>query len=125
MILMYMLAAIRIVLTILPQNQWTSLDAPVSWGVYRNIPFAFMGLITIYLFYQSAKEKNDQPFRWMWLTIVLSFAFYVPVVLWGDSHPLVGLLMIPKTLAYVWTIWIGYSDMNKQLKAQPFAHAAN
>ena len=123
LILIYALAVIRIVLTVLPQNQWTSLNAPVSWGIYRNIPFAIMGLITIYLFYRSAKEENDQPFRWMWLTIVLSFAFYVPVVLWGDTHPLVGILMIPKTLAYVWTIWIGYTDMKNQLKDHTVAKA--
>jgi hypothetical protein len=49
----------------------------------------------------------------MWLTIVLSFAFYIPVVLWGDVHPLIGMLMIPKTLAYVWTIYIGFSEMRR------------
>ena len=39
----------------------------------------------------------------MWLTIVLSFGFYLPVVLWADVNPLIGMLMIPKTCAYVWT----------------------
>jgi len=52
----------------------------------------------------------------MWLTIVLSFAFYIPVVLWADVSPMIGMLMIPKTCAYVWTVWIGYSDMRKGLK---------
>ena len=49
----------------------------------------------------------------MWLTIVLSFAFYIPVVLFADTIPLIGMLMIPKTCAYVWTVWLGYSDMKK------------
>ena len=40
----------------------------------------------------------------MWLTIVLSFGFYIPVVLWADAVPLIGMLMIPKTCAYVWTV---------------------
>ena len=26
----------------------------------------------------------------MWLTIVLSFGFYIPVVLWADVYPIVG-----------------------------------
>ena len=43
----------------------------------------------------------------MWLTIVLSFGFYLPVVLWADVNPLIGMLMIPKTCAYVWTVLIG------------------
>ena len=45
-----------------------------------------MGLIIIVLFYKSAKENNDSSFRWMWLTIVLSFAFYIPVVLLSLIH---------------------------------------
>ena len=24
----------------MPQNAWLSADAPLSWGIYRNIPFA-------------------------------------------------------------------------------------
>lgn len=47
------------------------------------------------------------------VTIVLSFAFYIPVVLFADTIPMVGMLMIPKTCAYVWTVWLGYSDMKK------------
>lgn len=112
-ILVYILAIIRIVLCMFPQNGWTSADAPISWGIIRNIPFALLGLMIIILFYQSAKEKQDTAFRFMWLTIVLSFAFYIPVVLWADAIPLIGMLMIPKTCAYVWTVWIGYSDMKK------------
>lgn len=72
-----------------------------------------LGLIIIVLFYKSAKNNNDQYFRWMWLTIVLSFAFYIPVVLWVDVVPMIGMLMIPKTCAYVWTVLIGYNAMNK------------
>ncbi len=112
----YLLAAARIVLCLFPQNAWTTANAPLSWGIYRNIPFALMGLLIIVLFYQSAKEHDDKPFRFMWLTIVLSFAFYIPVVLWADAIPLVGILMIPKTCAYVWTVWIGYSDMKNSQK---------
>ena len=49
-----------------------------------------------------------------WLTIVLSFGFYLPVVLWADVNPLIGMLMIPKTCAYVWTVLIGYNAMKAE-----------
>lgn len=113
----YLLAAARIVLCLFPQNAWTSADAPLSWGIYRNIPFALIGLLIIVLFYQSAKKANDKNFRFMWLTIVLSFGFYIPVVLWADVNPLIGMLMIPKTCAYVWTVLIGYLDMKRGAKS--------
>ena len=114
--LVYLLAGLRVLMCMMPQNQWLSADAPLSWGIYRNIPFALLGLVVILLFYRSARQHGDKAFRWMWLTIVLSFGFYIPVVLWADAIPLVGMLMIPKTCAYVWTVWIGYSDMKRELR---------
>ena len=111
----YVLAGLRIVLCMMPQNEWLSAETPLSWGIYRNIPFALMGLLIIVLFYKNAKERNDQSFRWMWMTIVLSFAFYIPVVLWADVVPMLGMLMIPKTCAYVWTVLIGYRAMKKEI----------
>lgn len=93
----YLLSALRIVISLFPQNQWLSAASPVSWGIYRNIPFALLGLLIIVLFYRSAKEQEDHDFKYMWLTIVLSFGFYIPVVLWADCMPMIGMLMIPKT----------------------------
>lgn len=110
----YLLSITRIILCLFPQNGWTSINASLRWGIYRNIPFALLGILIIILFYQSAKENNDKSFRFMWLTIVLSFAFYIPVVLFADTIPLVGMLMIPKTCAYVWTVLIGFNSMNSR-----------
>lgn len=110
------LAGVRIALCMMPQNQWLSTEAPFSWGIYRNIPFALLGLLVIVLFYRSAKEHSDKAFGWMWLTIVLSFGFYIPVVLWADAIPMIGMLMIPKTCAYVWTVLIGYFAMKQECK---------
>lgn len=109
------LAAARIILCLFPQNAWTSVNPPLAWGIFRNIPFALLGLLIIVLFYRSAKKTEDRPFRFLWLTIVLSFAFYLPVVLFADRFPPIGALMIPKTCAYVWTVLIGYTDMKKSL----------
>ena len=113
---MYILAGLRIILCMMPQNRWLSAEAPLSWGIYRNIPFALLGLLVIVLFYRSAKEYEDKAFRWMWLTIVLSFGFYIPVVVWADTIPMIGMLMIPKTCAYVWTVLIGYSAMKQECR---------
>lgn len=112
----YGLAGVRIALCMMPQNRWLSSEAPLSWGIYRNIPFALLGILVIVLFYRSAKEHEDKAFRWMWLTIVLSFGFYIPVVLWAGTIPLIGMLMIPKTCAYVWTVLIGYFAMKNECR---------
>lgn len=108
------LAAARVALCLFPQNAWTSAEAPLSWGIYRNIPFAILGALIVVLFYRSARETQDRPFRFLWLTVVLSFACYIPVVLFADAVPVVGMLMIPKTCAYVWTVLIGFNAMRKE-----------
>lgn len=115
-IAIYLLALLRIVLCFFPQNAWTSSAAPLSWGIYRNIPFTLMGILIVVLFYKSSREHNDKLFKNMWLTIVISFGFYIPVVLFADIVPMIGMLMVPKTLAYVWTVWIGYHAMKKEGK---------
>ncbi len=98
----------------MPQNAWTSADAPLSWAIYRNIPFALLGALIVVLFYRSARKKQDKAFRHLWLTIVLSFACYIPVVLFANAIPAVGMLMIPKTCAYVWTVLIGFKAMKEE-----------
>ncbi len=110
----YVLATCRIALCLFPQNEWLSPDAPLSWGIYRNIPFVIMGLIIIVLYFQQARRRKDTAFRFMWLAITLSFLFYIPVVLFADAIPLLGMLMIPKTCAYVWIVLMGFWDAKKK-----------
>lgn len=104
---MCILASVRIALCFMPQNDWTG-EAPVLWGIYRNIPFAIMGIIMIALYF---KQRTDRAFKWMWLAILLSFAFYIPVVLWADVSPMIGMLMMPKTCMYVWIVVMGYRQV--------------
>ena len=110
---MWGLATIRIALCFFPQNQWFTYNAPVTWGIYRNIPFAFMGIITIALFYMKGKALNDKNAIKISIAVILSFAFYVPVVLWAQVNVLIGMLMIPKTIAYLWIVFIGFSELRK------------
>lgn len=114
-IFVYVLAIIRILLCMFPQNDWFVYQAPLSWGIYRNIPFMIFGLLIIYLFYTEAGKQKDKAFGSMWIAILLSFAFYLPVVLFADQYPLIGILMIPKTLAYVWVVWMGFQECRRKL----------
>lgn len=114
-ITIYILALARIILSLMPQNEWFSKNPPLSWGIYRNFPFLILGILIIILFYKKQKETSDQNFKYLWLTIVLSFAFYLPVVLFSSKVPALGALMVPKTCAYIWTVLIGYKSMKKEV----------
>lgn len=101
---MWILSALRIVLCLLPQNQWLTYRQPLLYGILRNIPFAIMGIVIIVIFAQETRKAQDGVFRFMPLAVALSFGFYLPVVLFSGIAPAVGMLMIPKTLAYVWIV---------------------
>ena len=107
------LAIARIILCLFPQNGWTSADAPLAWGIYRNIPFTILGAIIVVLYYRAS--RNDKAFRWMYLSIIISFACYIPVVLFADSIPIIGMLMIPKTCAYVWYVLIAFNAQRRNI----------
>ena len=93
------LAVVRVALCLFKQNEWLSATPPVSWGVARNIPFVIMGVLAVCAWRKSAKE--DRVYRRLWLWIALSFLFYIPVVLFSQVHPMVGMLMLPKTVMYM------------------------
>lgn len=68
--IIWALAVLRIALCMFPQNAWTSSDAPTSWGIYRNIPFLAIGLITCVLWHRDA--KRDSVFRFLYLAVFFS-----------------------------------------------------
>ena len=60
----------------------------------------------IWLFF--IKRDQVRCFRSVWLLITLSFLFYIPVAVAASLVPLLGMLMLPKTVCYmflVWTFW--------------------
>lgn len=103
--MIYGLAALRIILVLLPQNNWGSRNGNYMFGIYRNIPFLIMGILLIIWSY---KKKDMACFKHMWLSIFLSFLFYVPVVLFSKTIPAIGALMMPKTVAYFLIVWFGF-----------------
>lgn len=95
-----LLAAVRVVLCLLPQNRWFSREGGGAWGLYRNIPFVAMGAITV--FYLVAWYGE-----WALALLVLaSFACYMAVVVGARKNPVLGMLMIPKTICYIAVIGI-------------------
>ena len=116
-VFIWSLTAARIILCLFPQNDWLSYDQPLLFGILRNIPFAIMGVVIIILFAQETRKKADSTFRFMPLAVLLSFGFYIPVVLFGSQIPIIGMLMIPKTLAYVWVVQMGWKEYRQMKEA--------
>lgn len=93
------LSAVRIALCLFPQNGWLTNTAPLTWSILRNIPFVILGAIICVLYFK--KRGEIKPFRPMWVYILLSFLFYIPVAVGAGFVPMLGMLMLPKTVCYI------------------------
>lgn len=101
----------RLAFMLLPVNQWNSVVPPQPWSTLRNLPLMLQGLGVAYLFLRDAGAKGDRAFQWIGVMILVSYACYIPVILFVQQAPLVGMLMIPKTMAYVAVGIIAYREL--------------
>ncbi len=81
-----------------------------------------LGLGVAYLVLRDAIKANDRPFKWIGAMILVSYAFYTPVILFVQIVPAVGMLMIPKTLALLAIAAIGYRALFSR-RTEPAAAA--
>ena len=92
-ILVY-LSILRIIICLLPQNNWYKKEGNHNFALIRNTPFALIGIIAVLLAFENS-------FIYIGILIIFSFIFYLPVALYGKKYPKLGMLMIPKTICYM------------------------
>lgn len=105
---------VRFALMIPDANQWHSVVPPQPWSIYRNLPLMIQGLGIAYLVLRDASAEKDKVFRWIGLLILASYAFYLPVIFFVQRLPVLGMLMIPKTIAYIAIGFISYFHYFRQ-----------
>ena len=110
-IVLFAAAAVRLVLMLFPQNEWNRTVPPHTWSLVRNLPLMVQGLGVAYLILRDATAAKDRVFQWVGVSILVSYGFYTPVILFVQQVPMIGMLMIPKTMAYVAIAWIAYVSL--------------
>jgi len=121
--LLFALGVIRLLVMTHPANGWNSLQIAQPWSIYRNSLLMFMQLGSAYLILRDAIKASDRTFIWMGVMILVSFVCYAPVIFLQQRVPQIGMLMIPKTIAYLVIAFLGYFEFYKvravQLKTTP------
>lgn len=107
-------AAARLVLMTFPANEWGRAVPPQPWSIYRNLPLVLQGLGVAYLILQDARATRDRTFLWISVMILISYACYTPVILFVQQAPAIGMLMIPKTMAYVVIALLAYRGLYRR-----------
>ncbi len=93
------LTLIREALCLFQQNRWLENSSDMTWGIIRNVPFVILGAMVCFLYWKN--REKDRTFRFVWLYILLSFLFYIPVAVAAGIAPILGMLMLPKTICYI------------------------
>lgn len=101
-------AVVRLILMALPQNAWESVTPPQPWSTIRNLPLMLLGLGAAALILRDARAVHDRTFFWIGVMILVSYACYAPVIFFVQQNPMIGMLMIPKTMAYLAIAVIAY-----------------
>jgi len=115
----YMLLAaalVRLALMALPANDWNSVEPIQPWSTLRNLPLMLQGLGVAYLILRDARGARDRTFHWIGVSILVSYACYIPVIFFVQRAPVIGMLMIPKTVAYVVIAALAYRTLFSPVK---------
>jgi len=104
----------RFIVMAFPGNSWGSVVPPNFWGPLRNVFLIILGLGILYLILRDSLRTKDRLFRWVAYCIFFSYLFYTPVIFWVRQIPILGMLMIPKTIMYVAIAFLAYKGLYPQ-----------
>ena len=76
-----------------------------------------LGFGVLYLILRDSLKAKDRLFRWIAYCIIFSYLFYTPVIFWVREIPLLGMLMIPKTIMYVVIAFLAYKRLYPHMKS--------
>lgn len=110
----YISIILRIILILLPWNNWGTEPTYYydfwNFRLLTNLPLYVIGFEVLYLFIKTSIElKNEFKIHPEFLYaiknsaiwIIVSFVTYTITVLGVHAYPLLGMMMIPKTIAYL------------------------
>ena len=109
--LVWLLVLLRVALCLFWQNGWLENSSDMTWGIIRNIPFVILGAVICLLYFQ--KRREDRVLSPVWIYILLSFLFYIPVAVGAGVVPMLGMLMLPKTVCYILLIISFWRSVNR------------
>lgn len=116
---------VRLIVMAFPQNDWGNSVTPVFWGLFRNLFLIILGVGVLYLYLRDSIRDRDRLFRWIGYCVLFSYLFYTPVILFSRDVPIIGMLMIPKTVMYVAIQFLAYFALWPRQTALPSAASSD
>ena len=114
--LLLVIAVFRLCLMLFPENQWNNSNPPQPWFAIRTFPLILQQVGTAYLMLRESKAEGDVCFSWIGIMMTVSFLFLLPIAFYIHAFPLLGMLMIPKTVTYIVMAFLGFSALYRKDK---------
>lgn len=80
----------------------------------RNLPTLLIVFIIVYYYKKVVSKKSDNPFKLVWLLVLLGTLFAIGFELLSNNFSFFIILMMPKTLVYIWLVLLGYIAYKKE-----------
>lgn len=81
----------------------------------RNVPVLIMGGIIIVLFRKQSNTETENGFKFLWIALLLSLVFTISFELLHIKIEFLTILMMPKTLMFIWFVVMVYLADKKGL----------
>ncbi len=102
---MYVLAGIRIVLLLLPYNNWTTVRS-TTYTILSLIPFLFSGILLVLLYKQKSTNAGDMSLSFFWLILALYvFSALVEMFFYSKSY-----IVYPNLITIFAMYWLLFKD---------------
>ncbi len=106
---MYVLAGIRIIVLLLPYNNWTTVRS-TSLTILSFIPFLFSGLLLVLLYRQKSARAGDMALSFFWIVLALYvFSATVEMFFYSKSY-----IVYPNLITIFAMYWLLFKDFTLQ-----------
>lgn len=107
---LFTLGIIRIIISILPGNDYFVLDPSPFFALLRFIPLAIMGLLLIIAIYYHSKKYKDRNFKIIMVAAVIALVFTEPRM-YGIEGAAVLVQTVFRSISLVAIVAIGYKEL--------------
>ena len=98
----------RIIMLGLPENGWNTATHPYPWYEIRN--WILLG-IQIEVIVLAVPYRKSKLIKWIITLTGISLVCLIPVTFFIREHPMVGMLMIPKSITYLVMAYFIYKEL--------------
>lgn len=107
----YGLAIIRILISLLPGNQWFELLPSSTFAIARLIPLALLGILLALITYIHGKKFDDRNYIFIGVLVLLSIFFLEPRAFLPEDTNWIPIFAILRTIVFLTIILIEYKKL--------------